>query len=66
MTKKSVKAPTRTCDDCYHCQACHMWSSGAISPTVAPKCPQFEPTRYVTLAELHKMHQEWTEVKTDG
>lgn len=57
MAKKPDPTPTRTCDDCFHCPACHLWSSGAISPTVAPKRPQFEPARYVTLAELHEMHQ---------
>lgn len=52
--------PTRTCDDCFHCQACHMWSNGAFSATVAAKCPQFEPVRYASLKALqdvYKMHK---------
>lgn len=51
---------TRTCADCFHCKACHMWSSGAISDTVASKCQQFEPVRYASLKELqdlYKMHK---------
>ena len=51
------KAPKRTCADCYHYQACHLWSNGAISDKVATKCPQFEPMRYVTLKDLYEMHQ---------
>ena len=57
MTKKAKPVPSRTCADCFHCQACHLWSGGAISVSVAPKCPQFEPVRYVSLADLHEMHQ---------
>lgn len=48
--------PTRTCQDCFHCLACHLWSSGAISATVAQKCPQFEPARYASLAELQDLY----------
>lgn len=52
--------PTRTCADCFHCQACHMWSNGANSATVAAKCPRFETVRCATLKELqdlYKMHK---------
>lgn len=52
--------PQRTCADCFHCKACHMWSSGAISDTVASKCQQFEPVLYASLKELqdlYKMHK---------
>lgn len=48
--------PTRTCADCFHCKACHMWS-GAISNTVAEKCPQFETVRYATLKELQDLYK---------
>lgn len=50
----------RACDDYFHREACHMWSSGAISNTVASKCQQFEPVSYETLKELqdlYKMHK---------
>ena len=49
--------PARTCADCLHCQACHLWSSGAISDSVAPKCPQFTPARYASLAELQDLYR---------
>ena len=48
--------PARTCTDCMHCLACHLWSNGAISNSVAPKCPQFEPARYASLAELQDLY----------
>ena len=57
MAKKSDPTPNCTCDDCFHCQACHLWSNGAISPTVATKCPKFEPTRYATLKELQDLYR---------
>lgn len=40
-----------------HCQACHLWNNGAISDSVAPKCPQFKPARYATLAELQDLYR---------
>ena len=49
--------PARTCADCLHCQACHLWSSGAISDSVATKCPQFKPARYASLAELQDLYR---------
>lgn len=49
--------PARTCTDCMHCLACHLWSSGAISNSVAPKCPQFKPARYASLAELQDLYR---------
>ena len=49
--------PARTCADCLHCQACHLWSSGAISDSVAPKCQEFEPARYVSLAEIQDLYR---------
>lgn len=53
MSKKTNQP--RTCADCLHCQACHLWSSGKISDSVAPKCQQFEPARYVSLAEIQDL-----------
>lgn len=47
----------RTCDNCMHCLACHLWSNGAISNSVAPKCPQFKPARYASLAELQDLYR---------
>ena len=49
--------PARTCANCLHCQACHLWSSGEISDSVAPKCPQFEPARNGSLAELQDLYR---------
>ena len=49
--------PIRTCTDCFHCHACHLWSNGAISNTVAAKCPQFEPVRYASLKELQDLYK---------
>ena len=48
--------PARTCTDCMHCLACHLWSNGAISNSVAPKCPQFKTERYASLAELQDLY----------
>ena len=56
MAKKANQTPSRTCDDCFHFSACHMWAV-SISTDVAPQCPQFEPARYASLADLHEMHQ---------
>ena len=56
MAKKAKPAPSRTCADCFHFTACHLWAV-SISTNVAPKCPQFEPARYVSLADLHEMYQ---------
>ena len=56
MAKKANPAPSSTCADCFHFSACHLWAV-SISTEVAPQCPQFEPARYATLAELHEMHQ---------
>ena len=53
MGKKSDTA--RTCSDCFHNEACHLWCN-SISDSVSPKCPQFEPVRYVKLRDLHDMH----------
>lgn len=50
----------RSCDDCFHREACHMWSNGAISNTVSLKCQQYEPVSYMLLKELrdlYKMHK---------
>ena len=50
----------RACDDCFHRDACHMWSNGAISHTVALKCQQYEPVSFMLLKELRdlkKMHK---------
>ena len=47
----------RTCDNCMHCLACHLWSNGAISESVAPKCHQFKPARYASLAELQDLYR---------
>lgn len=46
-----------TCDDCFHLGSCMLWCN-AISPTAAQRCPQFEPTRYVTVRELYEMTKE--------
>ena len=56
MAKKSNQAPSRTCADCFHYLACLMWCS-SVSDSVAPKCPQFEPARYASIADLHKILQ---------
>lgn len=56
MAKKANPTPSRTCADCFHFSACHLWAV-AISTDVAPQCPQFEPARYASLADLHEMHQ---------
>ena len=56
MTKKAKPTPSRTCADCFHFFACHLWVV-SISTNVAPQCPQFEPARYASLADLHEMHQ---------
>lgn len=56
MAKKANPTPSRTCADCFHFSACHLWAV-SISTDVAPKCPQFEPARYASLADLHEMHQ---------
>ncbi len=56
MAKKDNPTPSRTCADCFHFSACHLWAV-SISTDVAPKCPQFEPVRYASLADLHEMHQ---------
>lgn len=58
MAKKPDPTPARSCADCFHFYACHLWAV-SISTDVAPKCPQFEPARYATLKEmqdLYKMH----------
>lgn len=52
MAKKN--AQKKTCFDCFHCKACHLWCN-SISATVAPKCPEFEPVRYATAKDLHDM-----------
>lgn len=62
MTKR-VNSSQRSCTDCFHCEACHLWSNGPIAASVAPKCQQFEPVRYVTLAELHEMQKTQKEEK---
>lgn len=57
--RKSDKAkhtPSRTCADCLHFCACHLWAI-SISTDVAPQCPVFEPVRYRTLAELDDLRQ---------
>ena len=56
MAKRANHEPSRTCEDCFHFSACHLWAV-SISTDVAPKCPQFEPARYASLADLHEMHQ---------
>lgn len=55
MNKQTNQA--RTCTDCMHCLACHLWSNGAISNSVAPKCPQFKAARYASLAELQDLYR---------
>lgn len=52
MAQKKIEQ--RTCFDCFHCKACHLWCN-SISKTVAQKCPEFEPVRYVTVRDLHDM-----------
>lgn len=56
MAKKANPAPSRTCADCFHFCACHLWAV-SISTDVAPKCTQFEPARYASLADLHEMYK---------
>lgn len=56
------KKPTRTCAECFHCEACHLWSGGPISVTVAEKCPQFEPIIYVKLRDLAEMRKILKEI----
>lgn len=56
MAKKANPTPSRTCADCFHFSACHLWAV-SISTDVAPQCPQFEPARYASLADLHEMYQ---------
>lgn len=56
MAKKANHMPSRTCADCFHFSACHLWAV-SISTDVAPQCPQFEPARYASIADLHEMHQ---------
>lgn len=56
MAKKANPTPSRTCADCSHFSACHLWAV-SISTNVAPQCPQFEPARYASIADLHEMHQ---------
>lgn len=56
MANKDNKTPSRTCADCFHFLACHLWAV-SISTDVAPQCPQFEHARYASLADLHEMHQ---------
>lgn len=57
MGKQKNETTTRTCHDCLHCKACYLWNNGAISDSVASKCPQFDPARYATLAELHDLYR---------
>lgn len=58
---KVKKKSERTCQECFHCQACHLWSNSQIPDKVAQKCPQFESIIYVKLrdlAEMKKMMEE--------
>lgn len=55
-SNKAKQTPSRTCADCFHFCACHLWAI-SISTDVAPRCPVFEPVRNRTLAELDDLRQ---------